>query len=61
MQAIRGMGGMDSGQKATQPYIEVHVSVVVSLLPLVIVFRLVFWAFSNVSAELMLLLVYIVI
>ena len=55
------MGGMDSGQKATQPYIEVHVSVVVSLLPLVIVFRLVFWAFSNISAELMVLLVYVVI
>ena len=31
-----------------------------SLAP-VIVFRLVFWAFSNVSAELMLLLVYVVI
>lgn len=38
------------------------VSVLVSLLPPVIVFRLVFWAFSNVSAELMvLLLVYVAI
>lgn len=56
------MGGMDSGQKATKPYIEMHVvSVLVSLLPPVIVFRLMFWAFSNVSAELMVLLVYIVI
>ena len=47
-------------KKAKQPYIEMHVvSVLISLLPPVIVLR--FWTFSNISAELMALLAWVVI